>query len=114
MEASTPRMHSHQGWIFSSFAACALALFLKSPDAFLNPQFWAEDGAIFYAQQYGKLWPQISTPYAGYLHFIPRLFAWLLSPIPPLYLPLSYNLSALLIDSICVTYAINSLSSAYG
>ena len=26
-------------------------LCLKSVDAITNPQFWAEDGAIFYAQQ---------------------------------------------------------------
>jgi hypothetical protein len=103
-----------RGWLVICFSACIIALFLKSPDAFLNPQFWAEDGTIFYAEQYGKLWPQLATPYAGYLHFTPRLFAWLLSPIPPLYLPISYNLCALVIDTLCITYAINCLSRLYG
>lgn len=96
------------------FLVCLLLFFLKSPDAVLYPQFWAEDGAIFYAQQFGKNWPQLTTPYAGYIHFIPRMIAWLAIPIKPLYVPLFYNVAAIIIDSLCVVYAFKYLSFMYG
>ncbi len=98
----------------SIFLVCLLLFFLKSPDAVLYPQFWAEDGAIFYAQQFGKNWPQLTTPYAGYIHFIPRMIAWLAIPIKPLYVPLFYNVAAIIIDSLCVAYAFKYLSFMYG
>ena len=96
------------------FLVCLLLFFLKSPDAVLYPQFWAEDGAIFYAQQFGKIWPQLTTPYAGYIHFVPRIIAWLAIPIKPLYVPLFYNVAAIIIDSLCVAYAFKYLSFMYG
>jgi hypothetical protein len=96
------------------FLVCLLLFFLKSPDAVLNPQFWAEDGAIFYAQQFGKTWPQLTTPYAGYIHFVPRIIAWLAIPIKPLYVPVCYNATAIIIDSICVAYSFKYLSFLYG
>src|SRR5215469_2472520 len=89
-------------------------LCLKSLDAITNPQFWAEDGAIFYAQQTANYWPQIATPYAGYLHVVPRVVAWLSSSIDPLYLPLIYNISAITINAACVAYSILELSPILG
>ena len=89
-------------------------LCLKSLDAITNPQFWAEDGAIFYAQQTVNYWPQLATPYAGYLHVVPRLIAWLSSSIDPLYLPLIYNISAITINAACVAYSILELSPIVG
>jgi hypothetical protein len=50
------------------------------PDQFRYPQFWAEDGAIFFQQNYLDGLPAILTPYYGYLHLAPRLIAWLETP----------------------------------
>jgi hypothetical protein len=36
------------------FFAALIIIFLRRPDAILNPQFWAEDGAVFYAHTYHK------------------------------------------------------------
>ena len=89
-------------------------LFAKSPDALLRPQLWAEDGAIFYAQQLGRSWPQLFVPYAGYMNFIPRLVAWLLAGVSPAYIPLSYNFSAIILSAACITYAVKTMSPLFG
>jgi len=100
---------------FILYCLLSLALLsLKSLDAITNPQFWAEDGAIFYAQQTVSYWPQLATPYAGYLHVVPRTVAWLSSRIDPLYLPSIYNISAIIIDAACVAYSILELSAIVG
>jgi hypothetical protein len=59
--------------------ATAVLLALRKPWALHTPQFWAEDGAIFMVQdgQMGlRAWIE---PYNGYLHFLPRLIAWIAS-----------------------------------
>ncbi len=72
--------------------------FLRRPDALLNPQFFAEDGRIFFHDQFlfGGL-EALFTPYAGYLLFIPRLVAMLASLFPVSIAPGIYNGSALLL-----------------
>ncbi|WP_037082966.1 hypothetical protein [Pseudoxanthomonas sp. J35] len=79
------------------FAIFFLAMAWKSNDALSNPQFWAEDATIFFAQQLGSLLPQIFVPYAGYLHATPRLIAWFASFFSLEFSPLIYNFMAVLI-----------------
>jgi hypothetical protein len=43
-------------------------------------------------------------PNAGYLHFVPRLVAWLGSAFALEYQPLVYNAAAMLIDACAITY----------
>lgn len=86
------------------FLLAFIFLFLKSPDALLHPQFWAEDGPVFFAPQALTPWPLLATPYAGYLHVTPRIVAWLASAFKVLQAPLIYNLSAILIDAACITF----------
>jgi hypothetical protein len=86
------------------FAVAVLLLFLKSPDAILHPQFWAEDGFIFFAQQLTVPWPLVFTPYSGYLHAIPRIVAWGASWFSPVIAPLVYNVAAILINAFCISF----------
>ncbi len=86
------------------FLIAAVLLFLKSPDAILNPQFWAEDGPIFFAAQFHHALPQLLTPYAGYLHVVPRLVAWAANWFDFAKAPLIYNSTAILIDAACIAY----------
>ncbi len=85
-------------------AVCALflILFLKRPDSLLAPQFFAEDGRIFFHDQilFGG-WEAFFTPYAGYLLFIPRLVALLAFLFPIEFAPAVYNTCALLIAACC-------------
>lgn len=53
------------------FAASLAVLFSRRPDAFLNPQFYAEDGALWFARAYniGAL-SSLFIPDAGYLQVL--------------------------------------------
>ncbi|HKW66144.1 MAG TPA: hypothetical protein VJP04_02575 [Terriglobales bacterium] len=75
---------------------------LRRPDSITDPQFWAEDGSIFFRQQLVNGWlAAIATPYRGYLPLLPRLFAAPAAIFPIAFAPLVYNLFAILIDSFC-------------
>ena len=50
-------------------------LFVRKTDSFMHPQFWAEDGAVFFQDQVNQGASAIIKPYAGYLHLVPRLIA---------------------------------------
>ena len=74
-----------------AWAVSAALLVLKAPDAFLHPQFWAEDGLVFFAQQHRHGGPLLFSPYAGYLTLIPRLVAWIATAFPVVDAPTIYS-----------------------
>jgi hypothetical protein len=86
------------------FLLALLLLFVKSPDAILAPQFWAEDGAVFFADQFQRAWPPLLTPYAGYLHTVTRLVAWIAGWFDFSHAPLLYNVFAIVIDAVCIAF----------
>lgn len=59
-----------------------VVLYLRTPDAFQHPDFWAEDGAIFFRQWQEVGFASILEPYNGYLHLAPRLIAALAGAAP--------------------------------
>lgn len=75
----------------------------KSNDALSNPQFWAEDATVFFKDQFGSALPQLFSPYAGYLHTIPRVVAWVASWLPATKAPLIYNACAILLSATAIT-----------
>lgn len=90
-----------------TLAAVALIALRKS-DSLLNPQFWAEDGALFFieAERYGG-WGLLFRPYEGYLHVFPRLIAALGAPLPLTAIPGFYAWSALAVTA-AITWWIQS------
>lgn len=74
---------------------------LRKSDSLLHPQFWAEDGALFFieAERYGG-WSQLFRPYEGYLHFLPRFIAALATPLPLTVIPGFYAWSALALTGV--------------
>ena len=84
-----------------SLAACALILFARMPDRFLNPQFYAEDAYFYEKALLGGI-RSLAMPYGGYLLSIPRLVAWLAVRLPPLHVPLFFNLAALLVALLAI------------
>lgn len=77
----------------------------RAPDLLTSPQLWAEDGGIFFRDQYRNPTPQLFSPYWGYLHFVPRLIAWFSSIFPTLYTPTIYAFLGLVLGAASITLA---------
>ena len=67
-------------------------LFSRRPDVFANPQFWAEDGAIFFVEEKRFGWRTLFQPYAGYLHTVPRMVAGAAGIAPAMWAPALYTI----------------------
>jgi hypothetical protein len=79
-----------------------ILLVLRRPDAVINPQFWAEDGTIYFSGQlHHPGFAVLFETYKGYLPLIPRLVAAFASWFSAAYTPLIYNLCALLLAAFC-------------
>ncbi len=102
--ASTPPDRSGRAWLARYCALAgvlALVVFARRPDSILRPQFWAEDGSVFFYQQLMVgFWSALGTPYAGFPFLGPRLVAALASLLPTVAIPLAYNASAILITGL--------------
>jgi hypothetical protein len=72
-----------------------LIYWLRDPGQFTAPEFWAEDGTVFWLQQYLSGWKAIAAQYNGYLHLAPRLVAGLASFFDPATAPRFYAYSAI-------------------
>jgi hypothetical protein len=84
----------------------------RRPDALLNAQFYAEDGAIWYPAAYEFGLRSLLMPVAGYLHTFTRLVA-LVSLLFPLALaPLVMNLCAIVVQILPVNVFLSSRFSA--
>ncbi len=80
---------------FLSIIASLLILYTRRPDALTNPQFWAEDGRVWFAQAYNQgIIYSLTTPEAGYFQTISRLTAIFSQYFPFDYAPLIFNLVA--------------------
>jgi hypothetical protein len=80
------------------FLTSFLVLFSHRPDAILNAQFYAEDGARFYADAYQFGWRCLLMPYGGYLSTLLRLIGLLTQLVPFGLAPLVMNLCAIAIQ----------------
>src|SRR2546426_117604 len=57
------------------FALAFAAVVSRRPDAISNPQFWAEDGQVWYAEAHARGLRSLLSPYAGYFQTLPRVVA---------------------------------------
>jgi hypothetical protein len=74
----------------------AAAIVSRRPDAVLRAQFWAEDGVVWFAQNYNLGVPAaLSITQAGYFHTFPRLAAALALLVPLSLAPSVMNLLAI-------------------
>jgi hypothetical protein len=85
-------------------AIAGIILFLRFPDALLNPQLFAEGGVVFFSDAYDKGPFALLTPYAGYLHLVPRLVAYFASLLDPGCVPALYNGSAFLCEMLTLAF----------
>lgn len=94
--------------IFFGVAASVLINFSRRPDALLNPQFWAEDGRVWYEQAYNNgLLSSLLNSEAGYFQTIPRLIAGFSQLFVFDYAPLIFNLSAISVRTLVVCFMLS-------
>ncbi len=85
------------------FALAALinvvALYYRYPDSFCHPQFYAEEGSIFFTDAYHEGWGSLFNTTNGYFHLFPRMISLLSlsAGIPYLFLPAIFNYACLLV-----------------
>ena len=85
------------------FFLAAIAVVSRRPDVVLHPQFYGEDGVIWYAQAYNLGWLHaLSLPEGGYLNTLPRLAAALALLVPFHAAPLVMNLLGIAIQTLPV------------
>lgn len=83
---------------FAFFAIALLIVCSRRPDALLNPQFYAEDGVVFFSDAYSHGLHSLLSPHGGYFQALPRLIALLAQLVPFFLAPLILNLAAIVIQ----------------
>jgi hypothetical protein len=86
--------------------AVLAVVFSKAPGALELPQFWAEDALVFFAQARELGLASVVTPYAQYLHLLPRLVALAATPLPAAHAPAFYAWSAFILSSLALAWFI--------
>jgi len=94
--------------------ACGIVV-SRRPDALIHPQFWAEDGHVWFAEAYNLGWgTALFRTYAGYFQTLPRLGAALALLVPLALAPLALNLIAIAVQALPVSLLLSARSSAWG
>ncbi len=90
-------------WLAAAFILSAALIVLRDPSLFTNPQFWAEDGKVWYAQAYNGGWlHSLTMPLGGYLNTLQRLAAGLALLVPFRWAPLPMGLVGLVCEALPV------------
>ena len=80
----------------------------RSPGSLLHPQFWAEDGTLFFQEAFNHgFLATILQPASGYLHSFPRLVAGFSLLVPMEQAPLVFNLAAFVVQLIPALYLLS-------
>lgn len=83
------------------FVAAAAAVFLRHRDVFLVPQFYAEDGTLWFARAHNiGAWRAVFMPDSGYFQIVSTLTAALSTAVPLRYAPLVFSLVAAAIETL--------------
>lgn len=91
------------GWLLAAFTIAAILIILRDTSLFTNPQFWAEDGKVWYAQAYNGGWlHSLILPLGGYLNTLQRLATGLALLVPFRWAPLPMALVGLVCQALPV------------
>lgn len=81
------------------FAVGVGVVIWRRPDAVTYPQFWAEDGHVWFADAYNMGLASLSRSYAGYLQTLPRLVALPAAHLTLVHAALLFNLVGISIQA---------------
>lgn len=76
-------------------SALAVVFWLRRPEMFHHPQFWAEDATIFFLQADSEGAAALLRPYGGYHHLLLRLIAAAIAPLDAALVPAGYFYASL-------------------
>ena len=97
------------------FVATLFAIFTRLPGVFLHPQFFAEDGWVWYEQAYNLHWLRsLAIPQAGCLYIFPRLVAGISLLLPMQWAPLIMNFAGAVIQALPVSALLSCRCSSWG
>jgi hypothetical protein len=96
-------------WLVLSFVVASIAIFSRSPGMFAHAQFYAEDGAIWYADAYNFGWlHSLILPDGGYFNTLQRLGGGLGLLVPFQWAPLVMALMGLVLQALPVPVLLSS------
>jgi hypothetical protein len=102
-------------WHAVVFLAALIAIFSRLPGALLHPQFFAEDGWVWYQQAYNLGWLRtFGITQAGYLQTLPRLAAGLALLFPMQWAPFIMNLAGAVVQVMPVTALLSRRCAPWG
>ena len=90
------------------FAVAFLIITIRRPDAVFNPQFFAEDGLVWFSNAYDFGLRCLIMPAFGYLHTLTRLIAVMAQLFPFSVAPLVMNLGAVVVQILPVIVILSS------
>lgn len=96
-------------WLILSFLLALVIIFSRSPGMFTHAQFYAEDGAIWYADAYNFGWlHSLTLPDGGYFNTLQRLGGSLALLVPYQWAPLAMALVGLVLQALPVPVLLSS------
>ena len=102
-------------WQVAVFAVALIATFTRLPGALLHPQFFAEDGWVWYQQAYNLGWLRtLGITQAGLLHTLPRLAAGLALLFPMQWAPFIMNLAGAMVQVLPVSALLSRRCTPWG
>jgi hypothetical protein len=93
--------------LFLVWIVGCLILISRRPSLLFSPQFWCEDGFVFFHEALKYGWQSVLMPYAGYIHLVPRTITNLVLQLSEAleqevaWAPMIMSLSAVALNSIC-------------
>jgi hypothetical protein len=102
-------------WQVAVSVATLIVIFSRLPGTLLHPQFFAEDGWVWYQQAYNLQWFRtLGITQAGYLQTLPRLVAGVTLLFPMLWAPLIMNLAGAVVQVLPVTALLSRRCTPWG
>jgi hypothetical protein len=100
---------------FAIFGLVVAAIVSRRPDALLNPQFYSEDGFVWFANAWNLGWlHSLTLPDGGYLNTLPRLICGIAIHIPLRSAPLLLNWFGIVIQALPVSILLTSRCAGWG
>ncbi len=102
-------------WQLVLFFLVFLAIVSRRPDALSHPQFFGEEGPVWFANAYNWGWlSSLLLPQNGYFQTLPRLAASLALLVPLHFAPLVMNLVGITIQALPVNVLLSSRCAGWG